>query len=263
MPRIDVVRAGFPEIPGMDTALSHAILLRVSAGEMGETIRLHRPGAIVAFGRRDVVDRRFGAAVAAARAEGFEAIERLAGGAPPSSTLARSRSPGPSPMRRRRERVRRRFDTVAEVISDALRSLGADARIGEVPGEYCPGSHSINIGGRRKIVGVGQRLVARAAHVGGVVVVEGAAEVRRVLLPVYRELGIEWDPETTGDLASALPGIDLETVADSILTRVAEEADLVEIEPDSATIALAEQLAPRHVVDGQPIPRVSASLTAE
>ncbi len=84
-----------------------------------------------------------------------------------------------------------------------------------------------------------------------------------MLLPVYRELGIEWDPETTGDLASALPGIDLETVADSMLTRVAEEADLVEIEPDSATIALAEQLAPRHVVDDQPIPRVSASLTAE
>ena len=263
MPRIDVVRAGFPEIPGMDTALSHAILLRVSAGEMGETIRLHRPGAIVAFGRRDVVDRRFGAAVAAARAEGFEAIERLAGGRAavfhPGTIAFAWAFPDEAP----RERVRRRFDTVAKVITDAIRSLGADARIGEVPGEYCPGSHSINIGGRRKIVGVGQRLVARAAHVGGVVVVEGAAEVRRVLLPVYRELGIEWDPETTGDLASALPGIDLETVADSMLTRVAEEADMVEIEPDSATIALAEQLAPRHVVDYQPIPRVSASLTAE
>ena len=162
-----------------------------------------------------------------------------------------------------RERVRRRFDRVAGVIADALRSLGADARIGEVPGEYCPGSHSINLGGRRKVMGVGQRLVARAAHVGGVVVVEGAAEVRRVLLPVYRELGMDWDPDTTGDLASALPGIDAGMVTEAILRRVAEEADLVDVEPDPATIALAEQLTPRHVVDGPAQPSVSASLTAE
>jgi octanoyl-[GcvH]:protein N-octanoyltransferase len=263
--RVDIIRARYPHRPEMDTALSHAILLRVSAGELGETIRLHRPGHVVAFGRRDVVDPRFGAAVYAARAEGFEAVERLAGGRAavfhPGTIAFAWAFPDPTP----RERVRRRFDLVAGIMADSLRRLGADARIGEVPGEYCPGSHSVNLEGRRKVMGVGQRLVARAAHVGGVVVVDGATDVRRVLLPVYRRLGIAWDPDTTGDLVSVLPGIDVEAVTAAVLDRVAELADLVEAEPDSDTLDLAEQLAPRHVIgpSTQPVPTVSASLAAE
>ncbi|HEX2370683.1 MAG TPA: lipoate--protein ligase family protein [Acidimicrobiia bacterium] len=263
--RIEILRTGYPERPGMDTALSHAILLRASAGELGETIRLHRPGPVVAFGRRDVVDPRFDAAVAATRAEGFEAVERLAGGRAAvfhRGTIAFAWAfPDAAP----RDRVHHRFDRVAGVMADSLRRLGVDARIGEVPGEYCPGSHSVNVEGRRKVMGVGQRLVARAAHVGGVIVVDGAAEVRRVLSPVYRELGISWDPDTTGDLASILPGIDLEKVVGAVLDRVAEEAELVEVEPDPETLALSERLAPRHIVDrsAQPVPKVSASLTAE
>jgi hypothetical protein len=82
---------------------------------------------------------------------------------------------------------------------------------------------------------------------------------------VYRRLGIAWDPDATGDLASALPGIDVEAVTAAVLDRVAEEADLVEAEPDSDTLDLAEQLAPRHVIgpSTQPVPTVSASLAAE
>jgi lipoate-protein ligase A len=263
--RVDVIRAGYPHRPQMDTAVSHAILLKVSSGELGETIRLHRPGHVVAFGRRDVVDPRFGDAVAAARAEGFDAVERLAGGRAavfhPGTIAFAWAFPDATP----RERVRHRFDLVAGIMADSFRRLGVDARIGEVPGEYCPGSHSVNVGGRRKVMGVGQRLVARAAHVGGVVVVDRAVDVRRVLLPVYRRLDIAWDPDTTGDLASALPGIDVEAVAATVLDRVAEEAELVEVEPDSDTLDLAEQLAPRHAIglSTQPAPTVSASLTPE
>ena len=55
-------------------------MLRVAAGELPETLRLARPGAIVAFGKRDVVSPGYADAVQAARAGGFEAIERLAGG---------------------------------------------------------------------------------------------------------------------------------------------------------------------------------------
>ena len=121
--RVDVIRTGHPHRPEMDTALSHAILLRVSAGELGETIRLHRPGHVVAFGRRDVVDPRFGAAVDAARAEGFEAVERLAGGRAavfhPGTIAFAWAFPDPTP----RERVRRRFDLVARIMAESFRRL--------------------------------------------------------------------------------------------------------------------------------------------
>ena len=55
-------------------------MLRVAAGELPETLRLARPGRIVAFGKRDAVAQGYAAAVQAARDGGFEAIERLAGG---------------------------------------------------------------------------------------------------------------------------------------------------------------------------------------
>src|SRR5918996_299999 len=43
----------FPDRPAFGTAVSRAILLRVAAGELPETIRLGRPGRSVAFGRQD------------------------------------------------------------------------------------------------------------------------------------------------------------------------------------------------------------------
>src|SRR5207244_3727585 len=80
------------------------------------------------------------------------------------------------------------------------------ARGGEGPGEYCPGEHSVNARGQVKVMGVGQRLVATAAHVGGVIVVSGAERIRQVLVPVYEALGLTWDPSTVGALADEVPG---------------------------------------------------------
>src|SRR5439155_4632372 len=78
--RIRLITEGFPEPPTRDTAVSHAILRRVSDGLEPETLRLHRPGAIVAFGPIDRHTPGFQEAVDAARAAGYEAILRLAGG---------------------------------------------------------------------------------------------------------------------------------------------------------------------------------------
>ncbi|HJV04113.1 MAG TPA: lipoate--protein ligase family protein, partial [Actinomycetota bacterium] len=64
---IRLVRQGFPDPPEMDTAVSHATLRRVSEGLEPETLRLHRPAHVVAFGPRDRVAPGFGRAVAAAR----------------------------------------------------------------------------------------------------------------------------------------------------------------------------------------------------
>lgn len=217
---IRLFREGFPDHPAFDGAVSRA-LLEAAALRGAESFRLFVPGRVLAFGGRDAAHPAYPAAAAAARREGFHPVERLAGGRAAvfhEQTLAFAWA---LPDRDPRRSVRRRFDELAALVVAALRGLGVDARVGEVPGEYCPGSHSVNAGGRRKLMGVGQRLVAGAAHVGGVVVVDRADLVNRALLPVYAALGYDWDPAATGAVAQEVP-VDPATVAEALVAALAE-----------------------------------------
>jgi octanoyl-[GcvH]:protein N-octanoyltransferase len=249
---IKVVRRGFPEPDEMDTAISHATLRLVAQGRFPETLRLHRPADVVAFGPRDVVAPGFRAAVAAARGQGFGAIERLAGGRAAvfhEGTLAFSWAiPDPSP----REGIRRRFEEIAEIMVEAVRSLGVDARIGEVPGEYCPGEHSVNARGKTKLVGVGQRVLSAAAHVGGVVVVSGSDRIRRVLLPMYEALDLGWDPATVGSLEDERGGTTWDEVEGAIIDAFGARYEVEERELTPEVVALARDLVPRHAVASSP-----------
>ena len=70
----------------------------------------------------------------------------------------------------------------------AFSRLGVGAEVGEVRDEFCPGDHSIRVGGREsgmKVVGIAQRITRRATSVGGIVLVEGEGELARVLELVY------------------------------------------------------------------------------
>ena len=142
--------------------------MRVSAGELPETIRLTRPPRMVAFGKQDAVASGYAEAVTAARAHGFEPVLRLAGGRAAvfhEGTIGIAHAvPDGSP----RERIRERFESTSGLVARALSALGIDARVGEVRGEYCPGTYSVSAGGERKLAGIGQRLIASAAHVGTV-----------------------------------------------------------------------------------------------
>jgi octanoyl-[GcvH]:protein N-octanoyltransferase len=245
-PALHLVRESFPERPVFGTAVSRAILLRVAAGELPDTVRLGRPGRIVAFGRQDAASPGYPRAVAAARAAGFEAVERLAGGRAAiyhEGTLHLSRAyredrPGTS--------TQARFEEVAELARAALAGLGIDARIGEVPGEYCPGAFSVNAGGRSKLVGIGQRIIAGGAHVGAVVVVTGSELVRGVLDPVYAALELDWDPATAGAVADEAPGTAVEEVEGALLAALGERYELVATGLDGETLRLAERLEDEH-----------------
>ena len=244
---LTLLTASFPDDPALDTAVSRALMLRVAAGELPETLRVARPGPIVAFGKRDAVTAGYPDAVRAAREGGYEAIERLAGGRAAvfhEDTIAIAHAVADADPRRR---VTERFAMTSELVTAALRRLGVDARVGEVAGEYCPGSHSVNAGGERKLVGIGQRLVAGGAHIGGVVVVDGSARVRDILLPVYAALGLDWRPEVTGSVADETPGASWRGVADAIVAEYADRYELVPGELDDGTLALARTLAPRHL----------------
>ena len=242
-PVLQLMRGSLPGRPELGPALSRAILEGVAAGKLAETARLGRPGRVVAFGRQDTVSRGYPAAIAAAREAGYAAVERLAGGRAAVYTegsLSLSRAyPDPSP----RGATDARFHEMAELVRDVLRRIDVDARIGEVPGEYCPGAFSVNARGRRKLAGIGQRLISGAAHVGAVLIVNDAREVRRVLEPVYAALELDWDPATAGSVEDEAPGADLNSVTAALLEVLEERFRLVETEPDEATLRRAEALA--------------------
>jgi octanoyl-[GcvH]:protein N-octanoyltransferase len=242
---LHVLDVSFPDDPGLDTAVSRAVMRGVAAGRLPETLRLARPAAVVAFAKRDALVPGYPAAVAAARAEGFGAVLRLAGGRaavfhPGTLELAHA-----VPDRDPRSGIRARFEATAELTARALRRLGVDAHVGEVPGEYCPGRWSVNAAGRRKLAGIGQRVVAGGSHTGAVIVVEDAESVRRVLLPVYRALELEWDPSTAGAVEDEA-GADWDAVRDALLAEYAGRYELVPAELDQETLALARRLAPEH-----------------
>ena len=219
----------------------------MALGELPETLRLARPGRIVAFGKQDAIAPGYKGAVEAARGGGFEAIQRLAGGRPAvfhEHTLAFAHAvPDSDP----KPGIQARFDLVAEVMAAAFRRLGVDARVGQVAGEYCPGGHSVNAGGRRKLMGVGQRLIAGGAHVGGVVVVDRPDLVNGILTPVYAALGLRFDPQATGSLAGEAAGVTLDGVRAAILEEYGTRYELEPWELDEGTLALARSLAPEHL----------------
>jgi octanoyl-[GcvH]:protein N-octanoyltransferase len=239
-----LVTHAFADRPAYDTAVSAAILQRVARGELPETIRLARPGAMVAFGKQDVSSEGYAEAAAAARDHGFDAVKRLAGGRAAvfhEQTVALAwarRNPDPWPG------THDRFRRVAGVLERALQSLGVDAHTGEVPGEYCPGEYSLNARGRTKLVGLGQRIIKGATHIGGVIVVGDAARVRDVLIPVYGALALTWDPDTTGSIEDEIGRVAFEDVSAAIR---AELPGLTEAELDAETLALAEQLERQHL----------------
>jgi octanoyl-[GcvH]:protein N-octanoyltransferase len=244
---IRLVTDSYPDPPAFDTAISHATLARVSEGTEPETLRLHRPARVVAFGPKDRLAEGFGDAVRAAHEQGFASILRLAGGRAAvfhERTLAFSWAiPLPSP----REGIRSRFELLAALIAEAFRSLGVDARVGAVPGEYCPGEFSVNARGATKLMGVGQRIVRHAAHVGGVVVVGDGARVRDVLIPVYRALCLEWDPSTSGSLEDEVSGVRWEDARRAIVERFADRFELVDGRLGPETLERAGVFEPDHL----------------
>lgn len=241
---INLIRRSYPGRPEYGTAVSRAILMRVAAGELPPTMRIHRPGREVAFGRQDVAAPGYERATQAAIDHGFAAVERLAGGRAAAfheGTIALTRAyPDPEPPRRTYER----FREMAGLVRDALSRIGvADPRVGEVPGEYCPGAYSVNARGKRKLAGIGQRMISGGAHVGGVVVASGHDDIRGVLVPVYEALGLDWSPETTGSAESELGRqVDPEELAEALVAEMSAAHDLVDADVDDETAALAQRL---------------------
>ncbi len=133
-------------------------------------------------------------------------------------------------------------------MTSVFRGLGVDAHIGEVRGEYCPGRFSVNARGSKKIMGIGQRVILRAAYVGGVVVVGGSDRIRDVLVPVYEAINLEWDPNTVGSIEDELGHLNYEDVKQAIFNEFSARFDLAEDRLSPDTLALAKTYEAEHTV---------------
>ena len=246
MPRMLVLRETRPRPPALEVAVSHALVERVSAGALGPLLRIYRPAPTLAFGRLDAIAPGFAAAAAAARRHGFEPVVRAPGGHAVAyhdgCLVVDELLPADDPI----AGLQDRFARSGEWLAEALRTLGVDARVGRVDGEFCPGDFTVSARGRVKLVGTAQRVVRHASLLAASVAVTGGEALRDVLTDVYAALELEWDPATAGAIEDDVPGVTLDAVERAIVGTA--PYDLTEGVLDGATLARARELAPRHAV---------------
>ncbi|MEZ5175939.1 MAG: lipoate--protein ligase family protein [Acidimicrobiia bacterium] len=187
----------------LDTAVSRAVLDAVGKGTMGESLEVSATGQILAFGKQDAGTPGFDAAVDRAEGLRYQSTVRIVGGRAAAFHDATIRFGWTRPIDDAASAMADGFARLTRAVVAALASFGIRGEVGETPGEYCPGKWSVHIAGR-KVMGVGQRLTRTAAHVGGVIVVDGAQRINEVLLPVYGALGLPFDPSVTGSLSDAM-----------------------------------------------------------
>ena len=200
-PPTRIVTNSFPGDAYLETAASAALLRQVARGEIAPTIRLNRTGPILAFGKLDRLRPGYRRAVEIAREAGYAPVERIAGGRAAvfhEGTISLSHAIRAAGGSGSYSGTRERFGGMAATIAAAASTVGVDARVGEVPGEYCPGEFSVNARGAAKLAGVGQRVIVGGAHVGAVIVVRGAARINAVLEPVYEALRARLGPDCDG-----------------------------------------------------------------
>jgi lipoate-protein ligase A len=232
----------------LDTAVSRALLGEVAAGLRGESLRLYRPDDTLAFSISDCRRAGFPRACEAARRLGFEPVVRLAGGRAAVFTRESVAFAWSTPEQDARRGIEARFDRLAQLVVAALRRVGVDARIGAVPDEYCPGAHSVNAGGRSKLMGVGQRVIAGGAHVGGVITVGARERTGDVLASVYEALDYPFAVETVGVVADEAPGVGVEDVGAALLEQWGTLRQLIPGTFGQVLLERARELVPHHEV---------------
>lgn len=232
LPTLTVVRQDHSLGAARDLELGLELLTRVKSGRIGPTLRFYRPAPTVAFGQRDTRLPGFEAAVQACRQHGFEPLVRKAGGRaaayhegtlvvdhvmPQADAIAGSKD---------------RFSFFGELLARALHSVGVQAGVGEIPGEYCPGEFSVHgtdpgdPAHRIKLIGTAQRVVSGGWLFSSVIVVENSAPIRSVLTDCYAALGLDWDPATAGAANDLVPGLAVEDVETAVLAAYAGHASL-------------------------------------
>lgn len=185
-------------------------------------------------------------AVDACRDAGFAPVIRAPGGRVVAYTADAVAFDHICPESDPGRRMRGRFVEYGERLAEALRTLGVDARLGEVPGEYCPGAYSINARGVVKLIGTAQRVVRDAWMFSAVVIVDGSDELRPVLRRVYDELDLPFDTASVGSVRDEVGDVTVDAVEAAVRGAydLADARDPV----DARTLDEARDLRSDHVL---------------
>lgn len=199
------------------------LLREVAAGTIaaGRVVRLSAPAPTVALSRRESHLPGFETARHAALERGFAPVLRPTGG----RAVAYDQTCIVFDVVVREDEgtidQARFFREIGGALAAALGTLGVDARLGDVPGEYCPGEFSINARGAVKLIGTSQRAMRGARLLSGMLPLGGVERFVDVLAVVNAALDLEWTPSTFGSLGAEAGGIPRRTVEDALVAALA------------------------------------------
>lgn len=222
--------------PAADLERGVQLLREVSAGTQGSLLRFYRPDPTLAFGQRDVRLEGFQRATEAATAHGFTPLVRKAGGRAAAYHRGTLIVDHIEPHVEAMIGQQQRFRTFAELYANALRTLEVDARVGPVPGEYCPGDYSVHgrpgVGSASdvpvKLVGTAQRVVAGAWLFSSVFVIQDSSPLRAVLKDVYEAMQIPMDPNTVGAADDLVSTATVENFITALLGEYRKHCEVLE-----------------------------------
>jgi octanoyl-[GcvH]:protein N-octanoyltransferase len=240
---------------GATTAYGYVRVIfdQVATGERGPTVSITPSIRHVGVTRRDTFRPGFSDAVHASREEGYPVLVRGAGG---GATAAHYGTFGfsiirPSGGTESHRGIRDRYDEAAALALGAFSRLGVRAEVGEVRDEFCPGDHSIRVGGWEsgmKVVGIAQRVTRRATSVGGIVLVEGEEDLARVLERVYSAMRLPFRRESVGSLRRAGCEAGIDEVVGAFATEAALRYDAARVPLDERTLEQARSNGGVHLI---------------
>ena len=223
------------------------MLRRVASGVVGESLRIYQPENALLFSSLDVRRPGYARALLLAEGAGFAPIIRLAGGQAAAFLEQSIAFAWATPDADSHLHIRPRFEALAGWIARSLQRLGLDARVGAIQDEYCPGEYSVNIAGRVKVMGVGQRVIRGGAHVGGVLTIGQTELLRDTLAPIYEALGLDFRPETAGGLADFDSRLNFDVVMNAMIEELRESGYVLKNQRfDSEILGEAENLIAIH-----------------
>lgn len=198
-------------------------MLSTTAETDEPSVRVWTPHRQAAFGRRDVRAPQFDAAKAAARACGFEPVERSVGGRAVGYTGNTVAFAVAVPLDDMRSGMTERYRDTTTAVQRALWRLDVPAQRGEPDDSFCPGDYSLQWDG--KLAGIAQRVRKGAALVSGVIVVRDRGEIAGLLDPVYAALDVPFDPDSVGSIADAGGEDDPKTVSRTVESMLVGDRD--------------------------------------
>lgn len=229
--------------PTADLTLTTRLLNLVANNhEIGSVVRVYRPAPTVAFSGIERRMPRFGEAVGEALAFGFEPVIRPAGGRMVALDQQWLVMDVITPETIKSD-SRNVYLSEGKKLVDLLGSLGVQAGLGAVAGEYCPGDYSINARGDVKIVGTAQRVVRGARLFSASIPMSISSDVGQMFDRVNALLGLDWNNRTLGSIEKESPEVSIEGLEQALIsvfapdaTEGAELADLLDYDRNLAFV---------------------------